>query len=95
VYHSAKTAGSRVTQHFCAEFKGLNVSNAIGHTNQNTTENLDGATRLTPRLTCQDWKPKKRNQKKGIMPSLVQVSELSWRPSSRLQPMPILALQVQ
>jgi len=61
VYHSVKPAGSGVTQHFRAEFKGLNASNAMGHTNQNTTKNLDGAARLTPRSTHQDWKQKKGN----------------------------------
>ena len=44
-----------------AEFKGPNVSNVMAPTNLNTTENLVGAARLTPKSTHLDWKLRKTN----------------------------------
>jgi len=44
-----------------AEFKGPNASNVMVPTNPNTTENLVGAARLTPKSTHLDWKPRKAN----------------------------------
>jgi len=59
--HSVKTAGSGDTQHFHAESKVPNVSNAMVHTNLNIIKNSDNVVKQTPRSTCQDWKPRKRN----------------------------------
>ena len=59
--HSVKTAGNEVMQHFHAESKVPNVSNATVHTNLNIIENLGGVAKQTPRLTYQGWKPRKEN----------------------------------
>jgi len=56
---------------------------------ESTVNDLDTA-RLTTRSIHQDWK-----LKKGTLPPLVQVLELSWRPPCQLQSMPILVPQVQ
>ena len=61
VFLSAKTAGNGDTQHFCVESKVLNMSNATVLTNPITIENSVGIARQMPRLTCQDWKPRRVN----------------------------------
>ena len=61
-FHSAKTVGSGVTRHSPARSKELSVSNVIVCTNQNTTKNLVGVAKPTPRLTHQGWKPRKASR---------------------------------
>ena len=58
-FHSAKTVRSEVTQHSPAKSKEPSASNVTVHTNLNTTENLAGVAKPTPRSTHQDWKPRK------------------------------------
>ena len=58
-FHSAKIVGSGVTWHSPARSKELGVSNVMVCTNRNTTENLVGVVKPTPRSTHWGWKPRK------------------------------------
>jgi len=49
-------------QHSHAKSKKPNASNVMARTNLNTTENLAGVVKLTPRLTHRGWKPRRVNR---------------------------------
>ena len=56
MFYNTKTTGNRDILHFYVKHMGLNIKNAIDHTNSNTTEIWHGTIKLTSRQTPYDSK---------------------------------------
>ena len=69
---NAKIVGGEATWHSPARSKELSASNVTARTSQNTTENLAGVAKPTPRSTHWGWKPRKANL--ALIRSSVQIA---------------------